>query len=271
MDNVIAVSTNTYHGFSLDEALDGISRAGFKYVELTAVEGWTEHVKRSMSSGEIDEVLSKLEKKGLKTIGLSGHCNIVTDDGLRDFLGNIDLAVRLGCKYIITSVGAAHGERELAESDQVLVTALKKIVAVCGEKDIGVALETHGDNFGSGQQLARIVKAVGSNRLGINYDTANAIFYGKVRPERDLEESIEHVTYVHLKDKLGKDDEWNFPAVGKGNLDLRKLFGIMRGHNYSGPISVEIEFTPDGPGSVDNVHEAVRYSYDTIADLIQSA
>ena len=44
MKNIISVSTNTYHGFSVGEALEGTAAAGFKYVELTAVERWTEHI-----------------------------------------------------------------------------------------------------------------------------------------------------------------------------------------------------------------------------------
>ena len=44
MKDIIAVSTNTYHGFSVDQALEGIAAAGFKFVELTAVRGWTEHI-----------------------------------------------------------------------------------------------------------------------------------------------------------------------------------------------------------------------------------
>ena len=34
MFDIWAVSTNTYHGFSLEEALTGIAKAGFPYVEL---------------------------------------------------------------------------------------------------------------------------------------------------------------------------------------------------------------------------------------------
>ena len=48
MKHIVGVSTNTYHGFTLDQALDGIAAAGFEYVELTGVNGWTEHVSASM-------------------------------------------------------------------------------------------------------------------------------------------------------------------------------------------------------------------------------
>ena len=36
MSRIIGVNSNCYHGYSIDEALEGIAAAGFHYVELTA-------------------------------------------------------------------------------------------------------------------------------------------------------------------------------------------------------------------------------------------
>ena len=44
MQNPLAGHTNSYHTYSEDEALAGIAAAGYRYVELSAVPGWTEHV-----------------------------------------------------------------------------------------------------------------------------------------------------------------------------------------------------------------------------------
>jgi hypothetical protein len=44
MQNPLAGHTNSYHTYSHDEALAGIAAAGFRFVELSAVPGWTEHV-----------------------------------------------------------------------------------------------------------------------------------------------------------------------------------------------------------------------------------
>jgi L-ribulose-5-phosphate 3-epimerase len=37
----LAALTNTYHGYSLEDALAGTAAAGFENVELAAVRGWT--------------------------------------------------------------------------------------------------------------------------------------------------------------------------------------------------------------------------------------
>src|SRR5271156_2111688 len=42
--NRLGGHTNSYHTYSLEEALEGIAAAGYAFVELSAVRGWTEHV-----------------------------------------------------------------------------------------------------------------------------------------------------------------------------------------------------------------------------------
>lgn len=263
----LCVSTNTYHGYTLEEALDGIAKAGFKYVELTAVIGWTEHVLASMNDSEIEDVKKKVNNKGLSILGLSGHANIMDNDGLKLFIENITLAKKLGCSYIITSTGEAHGGEEL-EDDEILVNNLKEIGRECEKNDVVCAIETHGGIYSTGERLNRLVQTVGSRYVGVNYDTANVIFYGKVKPEEELIKSFPGLKYVHLKDKAGKNDEWNFPAVGKGFIDFKKIITILKENNYDGPLSIEIEFTPDGPGSLEAVHQAVQDSYTFLEGIV---
>jgi hypothetical protein len=44
MTNPICLNSNSYHGFTLGEAVIGAKRAGIKLIELAGVIGWTEHV-----------------------------------------------------------------------------------------------------------------------------------------------------------------------------------------------------------------------------------
>jgi sugar phosphate isomerase/epimerase len=67
------------------------------------------------------------------------------------------------------------------------------------------------------------------------------------------------MAFMHIKEDNGKLYEWNFPALGDGNIDFNKIFTLIK--DYTGPISVEIEF--DGKArSLEEINEAVKKSYD---------
>jgi L-ribulose-5-phosphate 3-epimerase len=55
---VLAAHTNSYHSYSFEQALAGIADAGYRWVELSAVPGWTEHVD---VRGDGREVRARLE------------------------------------------------------------------------------------------------------------------------------------------------------------------------------------------------------------------
>ncbi|MER3487774.1 MAG: hypothetical protein C4307_03090, partial [Chloroflexota bacterium] len=75
MDNLLAGHTNTYHTYGLEEALAGIAEAGFRYVELSAVPGWTEHVDLDADPAELRR---KLDHYGLAPASLSAHSDLTT-------------------------------------------------------------------------------------------------------------------------------------------------------------------------------------------------
>ena len=76
MGRIIAVNSNCYHGYSIEQAIDGIAAAGFRYIELTATKGWTEHVFPDQSFERLWQVKERLAEKGLTPFSMSGHCNL---------------------------------------------------------------------------------------------------------------------------------------------------------------------------------------------------
>ena len=266
MRNVFAVSTNTYHGFSLDEALDGIAKAGFKHVEYTGVKGWTEHVAATMSQAELAEVLRKTKAHGLSPFALSGHCNLMDEARLEDFRANIALAGRLGCKFIVTSTGEAHFGKNEGTAEDVLIANIRKVLATCEKEGIVMVLETHGE-YGTGESLAKVTRKVKSPWLGVNYDTANVVFYGKTQPDEEITGCIGDVKYVHLKDKAGAQAEWNFPALGKGALKLDAVMQALVAAGNTSPLSLEVEFTQAGPKDLAEVDKAVKDSFEYLKSL----
>lgn len=255
-ERILAVNSNCYHGYSIEDAIDGIAAAGFHYIELTATKGWTEHVFPNQSFEQLWAVKERLDQAELIPFSMSGHCNLMDDARIYDFLNNIRLAAFFGCTYIVSSIGEAHLEDKAIASNQEVASHIRALVPELERYGLTLVLEVHGDH-GSGHILREIVEQIGSDRVGINYDTANALFYGNVNLADDIDASMDHIRYVHLKDKGGARNVWDFPALGKGWIDFPMVFDrLKRAGNYC-PFSVEIEFTQAGAENLSQVHQAV--------------
>ena len=256
MERIIAVNSNCYHGYSIEEAIAGIQAAGFRYIELTATKGWTEHVFPTQSFARLLEVKDMLKQAGLTPFAMSGHTNLMDPERLPDFIKNIRMAHFFGCDYIVSSIGEAHLEDKAVATDDVAAAQIKTLVPYLEEYDMQLVLETHGDH-GTGVHLKKIVDLVGSDRVGVNYDTANAIFYGDVCVPEDFAACIDSVKYLHLKEKAGGRQEWDFPALGKGYVEFDEVFAQLAQSGNNSPFSIEIEFTQAGPKDLAEINQAI--------------
>lgn len=261
MERILAVNSNCYHGYPIEQAIDSIAAAGFRYIELTATKGWTEHVFPDHSFHDLCTVKERLRGAGLTPFSMSGHCNLMDAARIGDFMDNIRLAAFFGCRYIVSSIGEAHLQDAAAASNEVVAEHVKALVPLLEELDLTLVLELHGDHA-TGVSMKQIVDLVGSPRVAINYDTANALFYGDVDLASDLDACISQIAYVHLKDKGGERTVWDFPALGKGWIDFPLVFDRLERAKNPAPFSIEIEFTQAGPKSLEEIHQAVLDSRD---------
>lgn len=260
MERKIIVNSNCYHGYSLEDAVEGIASAGFQYIELTATKGWTEHVFYDHSFERLLEVKALLKKKGLTPIAMSGHTSLMDETRIEDFIKNIHLANFFGCEYIVTSVGEAHLEDVDNSGNDAILKQLKIFEPILKEKNMKMVIEVHGHDHGTAAILKDLIAPLHSDVIFIAYDSANAVFYGDVDPVEDLKKAVDVVKYVHLKDKKGEKDVWDFPALGEGNLDLAGIIQVLDEAHNDAPLSIEIEFTEKGPKDLEEINQAVRTS-----------
>jgi L-ribulose-5-phosphate 3-epimerase len=264
VQNILAGHTNSYHTYSLDEALQGIAAAGFKYVELSAVRGWTEHVPLEATAYDLGQIKAKLGHYGLTPSALSGHSDLTTPEGLADGKKAVDLCVELGLTIMNTAVGGHYSEDENKEAFMGYIHDLADYAAARG---VDVSLEVHGDIMASGQMSIPLIHEIDRPNVGINYDTANCVFYGAVEACDEIRPVVPYLKHVHLKDKRGGARVWDFPAVGEGHVNFWGLLKILQQENYLGPLSVEIEFAGLPWPPLEEVHRSMAVSYATLREL----
>jgi sugar phosphate isomerase/epimerase len=244
MADRLAVSTNSYHSYSLEEALAGIAAAGFTSVELSSVPDWTEHVVRDANDAELQRVASLLREHGLDAVSLSGHSDFASEAGKESFRQALGIARALGIRYVTTSTGGhdASSEGTLEEQRAAFLGLIRPLADEAEADGIQICLETHGGVSATGEMAAQLVREIDRPNVGINYDTANVIFYGNVRPETDIVHAVPYITHLHIKDQVGGAGVWNFPAIGIGEVDFGPIFAELEKVGFAGPCSIELEF-----------------------------
>jgi sugar phosphate isomerase/epimerase len=261
MANPLAGHTNSYHTYGFEEALAGIAGAGFKYVELSAVPGWTEHVDLDSDPAETRR---RLAGHGLEAASLSGHSDLTTREGLEHGVKAVEWAAAYGIPVVNTAVG---GHQSADENEAAFLENVGALADAAEEAGIVVALEIHGDIMASSDVTIPLVEKIGRDSIKVNYDTANVEFYSGERAVDDLPKITSRLAHVHLKDTAGGKGNWDFPAIGDGTVDFRRVLEILRDSGYSGPYSVEIEFKGEPWPALEDVNAAMRRSYEHLTSL----
>ena len=262
--------TNSYHTYSLEEALSGIARAGYTTVELASVPGWTEHVRRDADGEELAHVKDLLHEHGLTAISLAGHSDLVSDTGAGEFRKALSIAQKLGIAFVTTSTGGhdASSGGSLEEQRNKFMRNIRPLADEAAGMGLTICLETHGGLLATGVIAKQLVADIGKDNIGVNYDPGNVIFYGGVDPALDIQQSAGAVVHMHCKDQIGGPGVWNFPAAGTGEVDFATIFAALEAAGFNGPVSCEIEFTGEPWPPLDEVDAAMKTSYEYVRQFV---
>ncbi len=167
-----------------------------------------------------------------------------------------DFAKRAGIPGIQGHVGFIPENPNDPLFDEV-VQALKEIGAHCKQNGHTFRCET-------GQEtpitLLRAIKASGLDNIGVNFDAANLILYGKGNPVDALDVLGPYVLGVHAKDgryptdpgKLGEE-----VPIGEGQVNFPRFIQRLKEVNYRGPITIEREIS--GPRQDEDIRASKTY------------
>lgn len=125
--------------------------------------------------------------------------------------------------------------RDISGAEEArFVEGLQACVPLADAVGVAMALET---SF-SASQLQRIVRAVGSPRVGVYQDLANAIIYGQ-DPVTTLRQLGSSIVMLHVKDTI----DGGQALLGEGTVDWNACRGAIREIGYDGWFVLE---TPPG-------------------------
>ena len=119
----------------------------------------------------------------------------------------------------------------------------------------------------SGAVTLPLLEKIGRDSVGINYDTANVVYYSGDTAVEDLPKVVDKLVHVHLKESKGGKGVWNFGEIGTGDVDFASVLRILQDAGYDGPYSVEIEFGGEPWPPLPEVNAAMRGSREELNRL----
>ena len=126
--------------------------------------------------------------------------------------------------------------------------------------------------FETGQEtpitMLRCFEVVGTDNLGVNYDMANLISYGKANPVDALDTIGKFVMNVHAKDSI-------YPTTGKktggevpmrtGKVDFEGVLSGLNALGYKGYVTIEREI--EGEQQINDIRESKVFLEDLIKKI----
>jgi L-ribulose-5-phosphate 3-epimerase len=167
-----------------------------------------------------------------------------------------DFAQRLGIPRVQTHCGfLPENPRDPLYAEAV--QAIHEVAQYCASNRQDFLMET-------GQEtpttLSRALKDVNQPNLGIGFDTANLILYGKANPVDAADIIGQHVKSVHAKDGMFPTDPMKLGEevlIGTGRVDFKAVLAKLHRLGYTGAITIEREIS--GPQQIEDVKKEKVY------------
>lgn len=115
------------------------------------------------------------------------------------------------------------------------IERLKKIVKVCEEVDVYLALE----NIHNWTYVLKPLDIIHSNHLGICLDFGHANAFTKNIYDINFSKITPRVFCAHMHDNFGKFDEHLVPF--DGNIDFKYMLRELKNNGFKGNITLELE------------------------------
>ena len=269
----LAISSYSYWHFRdpkmpIEDVIDRAAALGVEGVEI---------LHRQMDSEErayVQNLKRRAFVNGLDLICLSIHQNFVSPDKnvrqeqIDHTLRCIELAYALGIPCIRINSGrwntvsfdelmALRGEEPAlpgySDDDAFnwCTESMEACMAKAQECGVLLALENHWGLTREPEGVLRIVNAVNSPWLGVLMDTGNFL----EAPYDKLEIMAPHTVFVQAKTYFGGGEWYTL------DLDYHRIASILRGVNYKGYISLEMEGKEDPDSAVPKSIELLREAF----------
>jgi sugar phosphate isomerase/epimerase len=245
----LSCQTLPYRALPLRRALEGIQKAGYKYVMLYQTHAGQPVFTPALSADERSAL-----KKLLADFGLTVHMSFIglgvdvkTEKGRSDYKKELDLFREFDIKTVV-GIGPWGYKKfpdeprtgpEWEKECDAFYKGFEQVVPYAEQLGITIALKPHTGITATAKACLQVVKRIVSDRVKICWDAGNVSFYEGINPDPDFPALAPQVRAVCIKDHRGGRANGDFPVPGQGQVDHEAMFKTLFAAGFRGPLSVE--------------------------------
>ena len=224
-----------FGGFDMETAFKHIALAGYDGIEISAIEGMSEHLVLSRWR-EIAPEIKRLSKAyGLELLAMEQPSQ---DPAIMEQA--FQAAVELGIPIVNCGPGGRAGDEESLKRSLESLNNLSRLaerygVTLCVKAHVGAAI------YNTPTTL-RAMQEITSPAFGIDMDPSHIHRAGE-NPVEAIVAVISRVKHVHIRDCKGRQAGPGKPedqVNGRGDIDLVGYIRVLHERGYTGPLDLEI-------------------------------
>jgi sugar phosphate isomerase/epimerase len=224
-----------FGGYDLKTAFERLAWAGYDGIELSAIDGMSEHLVLSRWKEQVSEI------KGLsKEYGLSLLAMEQPSQDPQKMEQAFRAAVEIGVPIINCGPGGKTGDEE---SFQKTVDSLGSLSQMAEKYGVTLCVKAHvGACVYNTPTTLRMMEAIDSPAFGIDMDPSH-IHRSNENPVEAIRAVISRVKHVHIRDCKGRQHGPGKPedqANGRGDIDLVGYIRVLHENGYAGPLDLEV-------------------------------
>ena len=224
-----------FGGHGLETAFTNIQLAGYDGIELSAIDGMSEHLVIDRWRECVPLIRDLAAKTGLALTAMEQP-----NRDMQKMRAAMEAAAAAGIPVINCGPGGKTGsEQDLLD----LIASLKELSKMAADHGVMLCVKAHvGAAMHNTETTLRVLEAVDSPAFGLDMDPSH-IYRANENPVDALASVVSRIRHVHIRDCKGRQQGPGTPemqANGRGDIDLLGFFRVLRKNNYNGAVNLEV-------------------------------